>query len=136
MSENSRGCWASARAKVLPALTSARSAATRWRWRSSSASSARAVSARSSGRPEPTSPASWRVQMASAVALNTGRVNRRWPVAPVPVLAWSPTNSTAKGTNAWARNWLRAALAVSASTTPLRVRPWSSRASKLKAGMG
>ena len=118
-------------------LASARSAATRWRWRSSSASSDRAVSARSSGRPEDTSPAICRVQMASPVALNTGRVNRRWPSpgAP-PCAAWlACTMSTASGTRAWARSRLRAALAVSASRRPLRVWPWASRASKEKAGM-
>ena len=137
MSENSRGCWLSARAKVEPAFTSARKAATRWLWRSSSASSLRAVSARSSGRPDDTSPASCRVHTASVVALNTGRVNRRWPSEVPPPAAVCPvcTSSTVRGTNAWARSMLRADLAVSASSRPLRVWPWASRASKEKAGM-
>src|SRR2546427_7460660 len=77
MSENSRGCWARARAKVEPALTSARSAATRWCWRGSSASSDRAARARSMGRPDPTSPAIWRVHTVSPVEPRTGRVSQR-----------------------------------------------------------
>jgi hypothetical protein len=45
------------------------------------------------------------------------------------------TGSTCSGTRAWLRSWLRAARALSASRVPLRVWPWASRASKVKAGM-
>ena len=127
MGENSRPCWPSAWAKLAPALTSARSAATRWRWRSSSASSESAVSARSSGRPELTRPASWRVQIDSPVELKTRRTKKP-PVSRLPPLPVA-TGSTRMGTSAWARNRLRAARAVSASITPLRDWPWASRAS-------
>jgi hypothetical protein len=41
------------------------------------------------------------------------------------------TGSTFNGTRACARNWLRAALTVSASMTPLRVCPWASSASNV-----
>jgi hypothetical protein len=41
------------------------------------------------------------------------------------------TGSTFRGTRACARNWLRAALTVSASMTPLRVCPWASSASNV-----
>ena len=59
--------------------------------------------------------------MASAVALKTGRVNQALDAGPLALP--SPTACTVSGTSACARNWLRAALAVSASSTPLRVRP-------------
>ena len=70
-------------------------------------------------------PASCRVHTASVVALNTGRVNRRWPSEVPPPAAVCPvcTSSTVRGTKAWARNMLRADLAVSASSRPLRVWP-------------
>jgi len=132
--ENSRGNCASAWAKGLPALTSARSVASRWRWRSLSASSAGAVSARSSCRPEPTRPASWRVQTASAVALKTGRVSSRSDSVGAP--AWLLASvATSSGTSACARRRLRAARAVSASTVPRRTWPSLSRASNENAGM-
>ncbi len=131
MSGNSRGKRASALPNGDPAFTSARSAATRWRSRSFSDSSVSAVSARSSGRPDVTRPASWRVQIARPVAEKTLRRSSRSPqpepgsLAAVPL----PTGCTCSGTSACARNWLRTALAVSASIKPRRVSPWASRAS-------
>ena len=71
MSGNSRGKRDSALPNGEPALTSARRAATRLRWRSSSASSVSAVRARSSGNPEVTSPANCRVQTVSVVLLGS-----------------------------------------------------------------
>src|SRR6476661_3365833 len=133
MSENSRGKCDSALAKVDPALTSARSAATRCRSSSRSLSSARAVNARSSCRPEPTSPAIWRVQTVSRVSLKTRRPQRE-TAAPRPGPPAS-TGDTCNGMRDWARSWPRAALAVSASSRPRRVCPWASRASKEYAGM-
>ena len=126
--EKSRGCCAMAPASGAPALTSARSAAIRWRWRSCSASSTSAVSARSSGRPELTRPASWRVQMASWALLKArappmGRVSTE---PPLPV-----TGSTDSGTRACVRSSARAARTVSASITPLRDLPSACRASKV-----
>src|SRR5574344_662304 len=138
MAENSRGCCASARAKLEPAFTSARSAATRWCWRSSSASSASAARARSSGRPEATKAASWRVHTANEVALNTARVSSsslQLGACPAVAPGLAPSSSTASGTSAWARSRLRAARAVSASMVPLRGWPWASRASNETAGM-
>jgi hypothetical protein len=109
-------------------LTSARSCATSSRWRGWSASSASAVSARSSGSPAATSPASWRVHTASAAG-----VKMRREAQPGPVAAFAPaaTGVTATGTSACARNWARAARGFSASTRPVLALPAASSASNL-----
>ncbi len=133
MAENSRGWAASARAKGEPALTSARSDATRLRCGSVSASSVSAVSARSSGRPEDTRPASCRVQTASPVELKIlapPPSHRRRPPLPVPLMWLLPTGVTDSGMSACARSRLRALRAVSASSTPSRDWPLASMASK------
>ena len=111
---------------VEPALTSARRCATRSRWRGSSDSSDSAVSARSSGRPAPTRPASWRVQTASDVLLNVRRVKRTRSPSP----SAEATASTPIGTSPWPRSCERTALALSPSSRPVRGLPWASRASK------
>ena len=122
---NSLGCSPKAWAKVDPALTSARKAATKWCWRGCSASSAKALKARSSGRPAPTKPASWRVQVVSSLRLSAALCQPLcWAVGLLP----APKADRFSGTKACARNWLRAARAESASTTPLWVAPWASRA--------
>ena len=129
MPENSAGWRASALAKVLPLLTSARRSATRLRSASRSASLLSELSARSSGKPEATRLASCRVHTHSALALNT----RRWkmPAFWVPAsCAPAFTGSTTMGTSDWLRNCVRAALAESASTVPLRNWPSAVRASK------
>jgi hypothetical protein len=108
-------------------LTSARRCATSSRCCGVSASSASAVSARSSGSPAPTRPAIWRVHTASEVLLNTRRVK----LMPPADCAAATTISTASGTSPWPRSWPRAALAFSASSKPLRVLPAASSASYL-----
>jgi 2-aminobenzoate-CoA ligase len=115
--------------EVEPAFTSDRSAATRLRSRSFSASSVIAVSARSSGRPDVTRPASWRVQIARLVALKTVRAKSWEPKAAFASCAAPATGCTCKGTSCCARSRPRTDLAVSASITPRRVSPWASRAS-------
>jgi hypothetical protein len=129
MLENSAGWRPSALANVLPLLTSARRSATRLRSVSRSASVLSEASARSSGRPEATRLANWRVHTLKALALNTRR--RKKPALPA-VSPWAPeaTGSTLSGTSACARSWVRAALAESASTVPRRSWPSAFRASK------
>ena len=94
MGENSAGCAASACAKGEPALTSALSAATSACWRGVAASSASAVSARSSGKPASTRPASCRVQMVRAVWFSTRRCHNTMSRVCVP----DTTGATSKGT--------------------------------------
>jgi hypothetical protein len=115
---------------VLPALTSLFRCATSSRWRATSDSSPIADSARSSGRPAATRPASWRVHTASDVASNTRREKRDMDV-PVLSFAAAPTGLTASGTSERERNCARAALALSASSRPDCALPASSSASNL-----
>ena len=133
IAENSAGCCPSARAKVEPPLTSALRVATKWRSGSVWASSDKLLSARSSGKPEDTSPANWRVHTPSPVALNTRRLKILSPcpeLALLPALSGTaiepegaPSASTLSGTKACPRNNPRAPLAESASITPLRSFP-------------
>ena len=118
---------------MLPLLTSARNRATKLRSASRSASVLSEAKARSSGRPDETKPASWRVQTLKALALKTRRLKKLTPWLSL-VLVFAKA-STFNGTKACARNRLRAALAESASMVPLRVCPSALSASKANAGM-
>ena len=91
-----------------------------------------AASARSSGSPAATSPASCRVHTANAVALKM-RLAHKVTFRPLDegLPADPMAGSTKIGTNDRARNMLRAERTVSASIRPFCVAPLASRASNV-----